>query len=138
MFLTIGAMIASLARLFISDDQLRDVSTNMPAVTILIMMGLAIVMCLCSEADAFVAASFGQNLHVSAKLAFLVLGPMFDFKLLMMFTRVFRRRLILTIIFSAIIQVFVYTLIVHYTWEYVKKNREDNEQSPTSAQVSKP
>jgi uncharacterized membrane protein YraQ (UPF0718 family) len=137
-FLTIGAMIASLARFWIDDNQLKEVSTNLPAVTILVMMGLAIVMCLCSEADAFVAASFGTNLHVSAKLAFLVLGPMFDFKLLMMFTRVFRKRLIVTIILSAVIQVFVYTLIVHYTWEYVKKVKERNGQSETSAQVVSP
>ena len=115
-FLMLGAVLASLARIWITDDQARSLSTSAPALTILAMMGLAIVMCLCSEADAFVAASM-TTLHPSAKLAFLVLGPMFDLKLLLMFTRVFRRRLILLIIISAVVQVFVYTLIVHYVWQ---------------------
>ena len=77
------------------------------------MMGMAVLMCLCSEADAFVAASF-TTMQGSGKLAFLVLGPMLDLKLLLMYTRVFRRRLILTIAICVFVQVFVYTLVVHY------------------------
>lgn len=115
-FLMLGAVLAALAKSQISNDQIRELSTGYPALAILAMMGLAVLMCLCSEADAFVAASF-QTLHPSAKLAFLVLGPMFDLKLLMMFTRVFRKRLIILIILSAVIQVFVYTLLVHYVWQ---------------------
>jgi uncharacterized membrane protein YraQ (UPF0718 family) len=80
------------------------------------MMGLAIVLCLCSEADAFVAASF-ISVRPAAKLAFLVLGPMLDFKLYMMYTRVFRPRLIWTIILSVVVQVLIYSLIAHYVWE---------------------
>jgi uncharacterized membrane protein YraQ (UPF0718 family) len=78
-------------------------------------MLLAFVMCLCSEADAFVAASF-TNMHVSAKLAFLVLGPMLDIKLVLMYTRVFRLRLILTIVTCVTIQVFFLCLLVHYIY----------------------
>jgi hypothetical protein len=44
---------------------------------------------------------------------------MFDFKLLLMFTRVFRRRIIVTIIVAVSVQVFVYTLAVHYLWPYI-------------------
>lgn len=115
-FLMLGAVLACLAKFWISDEQARNLSTSAPALTIIAMMGLAVVMCLCSEADAFVAASM-TTLHPSAKLAFLVLGPMFDLKLLLMFTRVFRRRLIMLIVISAVVQVFVYTMIVHYTWQ---------------------
>ena len=43
------------------------------------------------------AASF-VTLPPAAKLAFLVLGPMLDLKLYLMYTRVFRPRLIWTII----------------------------------------
>ena len=63
----------------------------------------------------FVAASF-TNMHVSAKLAFLVLGPMLDLKLLLMFTRVFRPRLIITIVTSVTIQVLVLCLLVHLVY----------------------
>jgi uncharacterized protein len=76
------------------------------------MMLMAVLMCLCSEADAFVAASF-TTLHITAKLAFLVLGPMLDLKLLLMYTRVFRPRLIAVIVTCVVLQVFAYCLAVH-------------------------
>lgn len=117
-FLTLGAVLAALAKQWLSNDVVRDLSTVYPWLTILAMMGLAVLMCLCSEADAFVAASF-TTMHPSGKIAFLVLGPMFDLKLLMMFTRVFRRKLIILIIVSVVVQVFVYSLIVHEVWKYL-------------------
>jgi uncharacterized membrane protein YraQ (UPF0718 family) len=116
-FLTLGASLAALAKGYFTPSMIEDISQGYPGLTIIGMMVMAVVMCLCSEADAFVAASF-TTLHPSAKLAFLVLGPMFDFKLLLMFTRVFRRRLIVTIILAVSIQVFLYTLAVHYLWPY--------------------
>jgi uncharacterized membrane protein YraQ (UPF0718 family) len=46
---------------------------------------------------------------------------MLDFKLYMMYTRVFRPRLIWTIILSVAVQVFIYALITHYVWNaYVR------------------
>ncbi len=112
-FLTIGAALAATAKIAINPETISELSGGLPALTIFGMMVLAIVMCLCSEADAFVAASF-TTLDTSSKVAFLVLGPMFDLKLLLMFTRVFRRRIIVTIVLSVSIQVFVYSLILHY------------------------
>jgi uncharacterized membrane protein YraQ (UPF0718 family) len=81
------------------------------------MMGFAIVVTLCSEADAFVAASF-STMAPSAKLAFLVLGPMLDLKLILMYMRVFRPRLIWTIIVCLLVQIFVYSYLVHLVWVY--------------------
>jgi uncharacterized membrane protein YraQ (UPF0718 family) len=79
-------------------------------------MSLAVLLCLCSEADAFVAASF-VALRPASKLAFLVLGPMLDFKLYMMYLQVFRPRLIWTIILCVVLQVFVYSSLTHIVWE---------------------
>jgi uncharacterized protein len=115
-FLSLGAVLAALSKQFIGPADIEGLSLTYPIVAILVMMGLAIVMCLCSEADAFVAASF-TTMHPSAKIAFLVLGPMLDFKLYMMFTRVYRPRLIWTIIIALIVQVLIYSLIVHYLWD---------------------
>lgn len=89
-------------------------------VAILAMMVMAVLFCLCSEADAFVAANFPMIWPASSKLAFLVLGPMMDLKLYMMYTRIFRPRLIWTIIVSVAVQVLVYCLIVHYVSEYLR------------------
>ena len=47
-------------------------------------------------------------------ITILVLGPMLDMKLYLMYTRVFRTRLIFTIIISVVSQVFVYCMILHY------------------------
>lgn len=111
-FLILGAILAALAKLWIGPEQITTLSQEQPYLAIPAMMLLAIVMSLCSEADAFVAASFSE-MTVSAKLAFLVLGPMLDLKLLLMFTRVFRSRLILTIVICTIVQVFACTMLVH-------------------------
>jgi uncharacterized membrane protein YraQ (UPF0718 family) len=117
-FLILGAFIAALARSFIDPERMSYWSLSYPVLAILFMMALAIALCLCSEADAFVAASF-TTVHPSAKLAFLVLGPMLDLKLYMMYTRVFRPRLIWTIFGCVAVQVFIYCVITHYVWESV-------------------
>lgn len=118
-FLCLGALLASLIRLWLTHDTIGELSQARPVITILLMMTLAVVLCLCSEADAFLAASF-TKLIPSAKLSFLVLGPMFDFKLLFMYTRVFRPRLIRTIVLCVVIQVFIYCTLLHFylsTWQ---------------------
>jgi uncharacterized membrane protein YraQ (UPF0718 family) len=114
-FLILGAILAAFARSWISHDQMQALALGHPGLAIVIMMGLAILLCICSEADAFIAASF-RAVPPAPKLAFLVLGPMLDLKLYMMYTRVFRPRLIWTIIVSVVIQVLVYSFLVHLLW----------------------
>ncbi len=96
-FLILGAALAALVRSYLSTAEIEAFSREQPYLAIPAMMLLGFLMCLCSEADAFVAASF-TNMHITAKLAFLVFGPMLDIKLILMYTRVFRLRLILTIV----------------------------------------
>ncbi|MFM7149502.1 MAG: permease, partial [Gemmataceae bacterium] len=115
-FLILGALLAAGTRLFLTTMDIADIGRNHVALAVLAMMALAVVLCLCSEADAFVAASF-VTLRPSAKLAFLVLGPMMDFKLYFMYTRIFRPKLIITIYLAVITQVFLYSLAVHAFWE---------------------
>ena len=115
-FLVLGAFLAAGGRMALEQTQLASTIQGNIAVAILLMMAIAVLFCLCSEADAFVAANFPVYWPAASKLAFLVLGPMLDLKLYLMYTRVFRPRLIFTIITSVVIQVFVYTLIVHYVW----------------------
>jgi uncharacterized membrane protein YraQ (UPF0718 family) len=111
-FLILGAILAALCRSFLSHDEMQRLAVGYPALAIVIMMGLAILLCICSEADAFIAASF-RAVPAAPKLAFLVLGPMLDLKLYMMYTRVFRPRLIWTIIISVVVQVLFYAILVH-------------------------
>lgn len=112
-FLIIGSIIAAMVKF---DPELvktvETTSREQPLLAIPLLMGLAFVLCLCSEADAFLAASF-TKMSVSAKVAFLVYGPMLDIKLVLMYTRVFRPKLIAVIITCVTLQVMTYTTILH-------------------------
>jgi uncharacterized protein len=113
-FLVLGAMLAAGGKYAMRQSHFEQFVQDTPAVAILLMMAVAILFCLCSEADAFVAANFPAFWPPASKMAFLVLGPMLDLKLYLMYTRVFRTRLIFTIISSVVTQVFVYTMLIHY------------------------
>jgi uncharacterized protein len=115
-FLILGAVLAALARSYITEDEIKALSDNQPFLAIPAMMVLAVLMCLCSEADAFVAASF-TKMHMSAKLAFLVLGPMLDIKLILMYTRVFRLRLIVTIATCVVILTLALCMGMHLVYQ---------------------
>jgi uncharacterized membrane protein YraQ (UPF0718 family) len=136
-FLVLGAAIAALFRILLPLFDVEKYIEASPILAILLMMAFAVAFCLCSEADAFVAANF-QPIGLwplASKLAFLVLGPMLDFKLYLMYTRVFRQRLIFTIITAVVIQVFLYSVLVHYVSEaWLQQNR----QVETSTATSKP
>jgi uncharacterized membrane protein YraQ (UPF0718 family) len=92
-YFVMGAFIAALAQTFLDRGLLLAVAGR-PSLAILAMMALAVALNLCSEADAFVAASFQGMVPFSAQLAFLLLGPILDLKLLLMYQTVFRRRAI--------------------------------------------
>lgn len=116
-FLILGAVLAATVKMQFGNDQIDALSREQPVLAIPGMMLMAFLMCLCSEADAFVAASF-TNMHVSSKIAFLVLGPMLDVKLVLMYTRVFRTRLILTIVISTATIVLILCLSLHAFYEF--------------------
>ena len=113
-FLVLGALLAAGGKFAIKASNVQSFIEHTPAVAILLMMGIAVLFCLCSEADAFVAANFPLFWPDGSKLAFLVLGPMLDLKLILMYTRVFRGRLIATIVACLVVQVFGYTTTVQY------------------------
>jgi uncharacterized protein len=99
-FLVVGAAIAATIQTFVPQNFVDSVATT-PVVGLLAMMALAFVMSLCSESDAFVAASF-TAFGPAAQLAFLVFGPMMDLKLGALYLGTFRRRavgaLVLTVV----------------------------------------
>jgi uncharacterized protein len=98
-FLLLGATLAALVQTFLPQSVIGGVA-SVPVVNIIVMMGLAIVLSLCSESDAFIAASFVQ-FGAAPQLAFLVFGPMVDFKLGALYTGTFRRAVVRTIIVTA-------------------------------------
>jgi uncharacterized membrane protein YraQ (UPF0718 family) len=75
------------------------------------MMGLALLLSLCSTTDAFIAANM-QAFSWVAKLAFLVFGPMVDLKLLFMYTTVFKKRFVAGLVVSLAALV----IILSFAW----------------------
>jgi uncharacterized membrane protein YraQ (UPF0718 family) len=98
-YLVIGAFVAAVAQTYIDRSSFLGLSA-IPILSIVLMMVLAILLNLCSEADAFIAASFQGLVSVPAQLAFLLTGPMFDLKLLLMYQSLFRRRPIVVLTLS--------------------------------------
>jgi hypothetical protein len=89
-YLIIGAAIASVFNTAINKEVLLPLAGN-HLFAITGMMVLALLLSLCSTSDAFIAANF-LTFPVTAKLAFMVFGPMMDMKLLFMYGLVFKRR----------------------------------------------
>lgn len=111
-YFVIGAFIAAAAQTFIDRNVLAQI-TGRPGVAIVLMMLLAVALNLCSEADAFVASSFRGLLPVSSQLAFLLLGPILDLKLLLMYQTLFRRRVIATLAAFMVAAVLLAALGLH-------------------------
>lgn len=78
---------------------------------IAVMIVLAIALNLCSEADAFVAASFKNLVGIPGQMAFMVLGPMFDIKLFFMYFSIFSRKTAITLAVTTILVVYLLTLL---------------------------
>jgi uncharacterized protein len=89
-FLVIGAMAAATLKTAVPARWLEAVAGN-PVLSVLALAVLAVLLSICSEADAFVAASLSQ-FSLTARLAFLVVGPTVDLKLFAMQAGTFGRR----------------------------------------------
>jgi hypothetical protein len=111
-YLVFGAFAAAFIQNMIDRSFFMSLSGN-ASLSIILMMGLAVMMSLCSEADAFVAASFQYSLPLAAQMAFMVLGPMFDIKLLFMSLSLFRRNAVAVIYGLTVTTVFIVMMIFH-------------------------
>jgi uncharacterized membrane protein YraQ (UPF0718 family) len=95
-FLVLGAAVAAGLQTFVPQSIIGSVADT-PIVNLGAMMLLAFLLSLCSESDAFVAASFVQ-FGVGPQLAFLVFGPMADTKLAFLYSGTFSRQFFLTVV----------------------------------------
>ncbi len=95
-YLVLDAMVAAALQTFVPQSVIGSVAGT-PIVDLIAMMALAFVLSLCSESDAFVAASFVQ-FGVGAQLAFLVFGPMVDTKLGFLYSATFTRGFFRTVV----------------------------------------
>jgi uncharacterized membrane protein YraQ (UPF0718 family) len=89
-YLVLGAATAAALRVLLPPWVFESLAGNL-VVAVVMMALLAVVLALCSEADAFVAASL-TALPLVPRLVFLVVGPAVDVKLFAMQAGMFGRR----------------------------------------------
>lgn len=89
-FLVLGAAAAATFKTIVPAHVMESIGSSL-LLSVLLMAGLAFILALCSEADAFVAAAF-STIPVVGKLVFLTVGPAVDVKLFALQAGVFGRK----------------------------------------------
>ncbi len=110
-FLIAGSLAAAAIKTFLPASWLAAVAAS-PLLAIPAMMLLAVLLSVCSEADAFVAASFA-TFPAAARLAFIGLGPMLDLKLIPLYLAVFSPRLAKALLLVPALAVLAVCLLFH-------------------------
>lgn len=110
-YLFIGAFVAAFFQTYIAASSLFIFGDGFIGSTV-VMMGLAYILSLCSEADAFIGASFGHIFPSASVLAFLVFGPMIDLKNTFMLLGAFKTKFVLVLLILITLVVFLSTYIV--------------------------
>lgn len=90
-YLIAGAALSAGLQTFIPQSALLAVGGG-PLLSVLVMLGLAVLLSVCSTVDAFVALGFVGTFSFGSVLSFLTFGPMVDIKSVILYSRVFRRR----------------------------------------------
>ncbi|GGE30395.1 permease [Streptococcus himalayensis] len=82
-YLVFGCLFASMVQVYVPTRILTSIVAT-PLLAILLLMFLAFLLSLCSEADAFIGSSLLSSFGLAPVLAFLVIGPMLDIKNILM------------------------------------------------------
>ncbi|MBV7504891.1 permease [Bacillus sp. sid0103] len=106
----IGAFLASIAQVYVQQSMLIETAKE-PVNSTIMMMAFAFILSLCSEADAFVAASIGHVFLPGAILGFLVYGPILDLKNVFVMLSSFKVRFVLLYFLVITITVFGLSLL---------------------------
>ncbi|MBU8806693.1 permease [Bacillus subtilis] len=110
-YLIIGAFIAAAMQTYVKTSTLLAIGQN-DVSSSLVMMGLAFVLSLCSEVDAFIASSFSSTFSLGSLIAFLVFGAMVDIKNLLMMLAAFKKRFVFLLITYIVVIVLAGSLLI--------------------------
>ena len=112
-YLIIGAIIATCMQVFVPKDALLSVG-NGRLTSIVVMMSLAFVLSLCSEADAFIANTFMLRFIPASVLAFLITGPMIDIKNSFMLFGSFKTKFSIKTVAAILVVCFVLAVLASF------------------------
>lgn len=111
-----GVLLASLVQVLIPPERFALIGSR-ELLAILLMIAMAWVLSVCSEADAFIGKAFLPMLPASAVLAFLVFGPMLDLKNTIMLRRMLAPRQIAWLSATLVVMVSGYSWITGTLWQ---------------------
>src|SRR6201993_4354837 len=94
-YFMIGAAVAPVFNTAVDQRIILPLASS-PILSVVAMMLIAGVLALCSTSDAFIAATF-TSFPIPARMAFLIFGPMFDFKLLFLYSALLKKRTVLAL-----------------------------------------
>ncbi|GFH42376.1 putative two-component membrane permease complex subunit [Lactococcus hodotermopsidis] len=110
-YLIFGSIAASLLQVYVPTGIITQIG-HRKLTAILLMMLLAFVLSLCSEADAFIAGSLISIFGTAPIVAFLLFGPMVDIKNLLMMKRFFKTRFILQFVGITALSILIFSWVV--------------------------
>ena len=110
-YLMIGALLSAGMQTYLPTKWILTLgSTKLLAIFVMII--LAVILSLCSEADAFIGSSLLSLFGQAPVIAFLVFGPMVDIKNLLMMKRYFNTRFIASMVGLVALVVIIYAWVV--------------------------
>jgi uncharacterized membrane protein YraQ (UPF0718 family) len=95
MYFMIGAAVASVFNTAVDQKIILPLASS-PVLSVVAMMVIAGILTLCSSSDAFIAATF-TSFPIPARMAFLIFGPMFNFKLPFLYSSLLKKRAVIAL-----------------------------------------
>ncbi|WP_344072248.1 permease [Microbacterium sediminicola] len=103
--LIIGSAIAGAVQVLVPRDALLAIGSN-PAMSLVAMIALAMVVSICSNVDSFFALSFASTFTPGSIVAFLLVGPLVDVKMLALLRTTFTTRTLVGIVVVVVLSAF--------------------------------
>ncbi|MEN2738745.1 permease [Microbacterium sp. X-17] len=110
--LVIGSALAGAVQVVVPREALLAIGSN-PVYSIVAMAALAIVVSICSNVDAFFALSFASTFTPGSIVAFLLIGPIVDVKMIALLRTTFTTRTIAGIVVVVLLSAFAIAIGVN-------------------------
>jgi len=111
--LVIGSAIAACLQIFVPRETILHLGSGTIS-SIVTMIILGSIITICSTVDAFFALSFASTFTTSSLIAFMVVGPILDFKSVSLLLSVFKPRIIFYLLCLAVQLTFILTVCHSY------------------------
>jgi uncharacterized membrane protein YraQ (UPF0718 family) len=103
--LVIGSALAGAVQVLVPRDALLAIGSN-PVFSIVAMIALAMFVSICSNVDAFFALSFASTFTPGSIVAFLIVGPLVDVKMLALLRTTFTARVLIGMVVTVVLAAF--------------------------------